>query len=318
MVGSMNLDHVARVQHLPGAGVTAVATSYRTAPGGKGLNQAVSAARQGAPTVMVSAVGADGPGDELLEVLDVERIERSRVRVAAEAPTGVALIAVAPGGDNTVVVAAGANGTVSPDQLDGFEWHPEDVLACQLEVPLSTVEAAMRAAREGGARTLLNPAPATAPLAPSLLALVDVLVPNEGEALTLAGLAGSGREASGTGAAASVAASAGQSLAALSGGAVIVTLGERGSLWCNARGEPVRVPPQPVRAVDTTGAGDSYCGALAAALAGGADLASALRRASAAGSLSTTREGAVPSIPTAEEVDAVLGAAGGPGGAGAR
>lgn len=358
MVGSMNLDHVARVERLPSAGATVPATDYRTAAGGKGLNQAVSAARQGATTVMVSAVGSDGPGEELLGVLDAEGIDRSRVRVAPDAPTGVALIAVAAGGENMLVVAAGANGTVAPDQLDGFDWRPGDVLVCQLEVPLATVEAAMRAAREGGARTLLNPAPAGGPLAPSLLALVDVLVPNEGEALALAaggaaaaaqaaaaaaqaaaagsggagaggagaggsdagGAGAEGAGAAGTGAAgigvageggSDAVAAAGRALAAESGGVVIVTLGEQGSLWCSASAEPARIPAHPVHAVDTTAAGDAYCGALAAALAGGADLATGLARASVAGSLATTRHGAVPSIPTAEQVDAALERSGG-------
>ena len=340
VVGSMNLDHVARVAHLPAPGATVPATDYRTVAGGKGLNQAVSAARQGATTLMVSAVGSDRPGAELLEVLEAEGIDRSRVRIVPDAPTGVALIAVAAGGENTVVVAAGANGTVAPDQLDGFGWRRGDVLVCQLEIPLATVEVAMRAAREGGARTLLNPAPATAPLAPSLLALVDVLVPNEGEARTLAGgglpagglpaggsVAGwsaaggpaaggsaAGRSAAGGSAAGGSATDAGRALAARSGGVVIVTLGAQGSLWCTASAGPVRVPAPAVRAVDTTGAGDAYCGALAAALAGGADLRSAVRRASVAGSLATTRHGAVPSIPTAGEVDDVL--AGGGDGAG--
>ncbi|MCL2395341.1 MAG: PfkB family carbohydrate kinase, partial [Acidimicrobiaceae bacterium] len=271
------------------------------------------------------AVGADRPGAELLEVLEAEGIDRSRVRIVPDAPTGVALIAVAAGGENTVVVAAGANGTVAPDQLDGFGWRRGDVLVCQLEIPLATVEVAMRAAREGGARTLLNPAPATAPLAPSLLALVDVLVPNEGEARTLAGGglpaggpapggSAAGGSAAGGSAAGGSAADAGRALAARSGGVVIVTLGAQGSLWCTASAEPVRVPAPAVRAVDTTGAGDAYCGALAAALAGGADLRSAVRRASVAGSLATTRHGAVPSIPTAGEVDDLL--AGGGDGAG--
>jgi ribokinase len=307
VVGSMNLDHVARVEHLPSAGATVPASSYRTAAGGKGLNQAVAAARQGAPTVMVSAVGADAPGTELLAVLETEGIDRSRVRVVTDAPTGVALIAVGPGGENMLVVAAGANGTVSAGQLDGFEWRPGDVLVCQLEIPLETVDAAIRGARDGGARTLFNPAPATAPLAPSLLAQVDVLVPNEGEALVLAGQLGPLGPPPAAGENPFVAAaSAGRALAARSGGMVIVTLGARGSLLCSPSEEPVRVPAHAVHAVDTTAAGDSFCGTLAAALAGGADLPAALRRASVAGSLSTTRHGAVPSIPSASEVDAVL------------
>jgi ribokinase len=292
VVGSMNFDHVVRVEALPPAGATISATSYRTAAGGKGLNQAVSAARQGASTVMVAAVGSDGSGATLLDVLDHDRIDRSRVRSVPDVATGVALITVAADGANVIVIAAGANGTVSPAQLDGFEWAPGDVALCQLEIPLATVEATLAAARAAGATTVLNPAPAPGPLPASLLALVDVLTPNEGEALSLSP-AGSPILAA-------------QALAATSGGAVIVTLGEAGSLLVADGADPVEIPAFPVAAVDTTAAGDSYCGALAAALVGGASLADAVRRASAAGSLATTREGAVPSIPTAAEVDALL------------
>jgi ribokinase len=293
VVGSMNLDHVVRVDHLPPAGATISATSYRTAAGGKGLNQAVSAARQGAATVMVAAVGSDGAGAVLLDVLDTDGIDRSRVEVRADVPTGVALITVAEDGANVIVIAAGANGRVSISQVDGFEWAPGDVALCQLEIPLATVEAALGAARAAGATTLLNPAPAVGPLPASLLALVDVLVPNEGEAVTL-WPAPSPTEAA-------------EALAARSGGTVIVTLGEAGSVLVTPGEAPTDIAAFPVAAVDTTAAGDSYCGALAAALAAGASLPVAVRRASAAGSLATTREGAVPSIPTATEVDALLG-----------
>jgi ribokinase len=304
VVGSINADHVARVQHLPPPGATVSATSYRTAAGGKGLNQVVTAARQGAPTVMISAVGEDSAGSELLGVLDAEGVDRSGVRVVPGVPTGVALITVAADGSNVIVVAAGANGTVDPSQLDGFGWAPGDVALCQLEIPLVTVEAALRGARAAGARTLLNPAPATGPLPASLLGLVDVLVPNEGEAAILAG----GEVPSGAGLerVRVLAAETGGVLAAETGGVVIVTVGERGSILVTAAGEITEIPAHRVVAVDTTAAGDSYCGALAAALAGGSDLGAAIRRASAAGSLATTREGAVPSLPTSAEVDALL------------
>lgn len=310
----MNLDHVVRVAALPPAGATVAASAYRTAAGGKGLNQAVAAARAGAPTVMVSAVGADGPGGELLGVLDAEGIDRGRVRVVAGQATGVALVTVDAGGENTIVVAAGANGSVSAGALAGFEWRAGDVALAQLEIPLTAVEAVMRAARAGGARTLLNPAPATGPLPAGLLALVDVLVPNEGEAVALAGGGGgAGVSAAGRAAAAgagavveaSAAGGAGRALAAQTGGVVVVTMGAAGSLVCRAEGgEARRVAAPPVEAIDATGAGDTYCGVLAAGLAAGVPLDQAVERASAAASLSVTREGAVPSIPTAAEVDA--------------
>jgi ribokinase len=300
VVGSLNLDHVARVPHLPAPGDTVAASGYRTVPGGKGLNQAVGAARQGAPTVMIGAVGGDQAGAELLAVLDQAGIDRGRVATVAGLSTGVALINVDVAGANMIVVAAGANGAVAASQLDGFAWAEGDVALCQLEIPWATVEAALRAARAAGATTILNPAPVAGPLPAGLLSLVDVLVPNEGEATALAAPSPAAPSILSP-------ADAASALAERRAGAVIVTLGAAGSLLARP-GAPVRlVPAFPVEAVDTTGAGDAYCGALAAALAGGAGLEAAMRRASAAGSLATTRPGAVPSVPTAAEVDALLG-----------
>ncbi len=322
VVGSINADHLVRVDRLPAAGATIPSSRYHRAPGGKGLNQAVTAARQGADTVMVGAVGRDDAGWELLRVIDTEGIDRRRVAAVPSVATGVALVTVASDGANVIVVAAGANATVSPEQLADFEWREGDVALCQLEIPLSTVEATFVSARAAGAVTLLNPAPATGPLPASLLSLVDVLVPNEGEAVILAALVPAGdavrpsgvsvvgapgdrSDAAEAGEAGDVGAGA-RALVAAGAGTVIVTVGSRGSVVVGADGAVRAVPAHPVAVVDTTAAGDAYCGALAAALAGGMPLDEAVLRASAAGSLATTREGAVPSLPTAADVEALL------------
>jgi ribokinase len=237
----------------------------------------------------------------------------------------VALVTVAADGANVIVVAAGANATVSVAQVDHFTWQAGDVALCQLEIPLPAVEAALAGARAAGATTILNPAPVAGPLPPALLALVDLLVPNEGEAAILAGPGPAADGPAGEGPAGDGPAGDGpagdgpagvgpaadglagpRALAASSGATVIVTLGAEGSVVVTPEGVTTRVAAHPVTAVDTTAAGDAYCGALAAALAGGSDLDAAVRRASAAGSLAATREGAVPSLPAGAEVDALL------------
>jgi ribokinase len=315
VVGSLNVDHVVRVDRLPAPGATIASSSYSTAAGGKGLNQAVTAARQGVPTVMIGAVGRDAAGWDLLGIVDVEGIDHRLVRAVPGVSTGVAVVTVAADGANVIVVAAGANATVSVDHVDRFAWRAGDVALCQLEIPLVAVGAALSAARAAGATTILNPA----------LGLVDLLVPNEGEAAVLAaggsagvepGSGGSGSGGSGSGGSGSGGSGSAWSgsdvlvgaraLAASSGATVIVTLGAKGSVVVTPGGEARQVAAHSVTAVDTTAAGDAYCGALAAALAGGSDLDIAVRRASAAGSLAATREGAVPSLPTRAEVDALL------------
>jgi ribokinase len=323
VVGSLNTDHVVRVDRLPAPGATIASSAYLTAAGGKGLNQAVTAARQGVPTVMIGAVGRDGPGWDLLRIVDVEGIDHRLVRAVPAVATGVALVTVAADGANVIVVAAGANATVSVSQVERFSWRAGDVALCQLEIPLPAVAAALAGARAAGARTVLNPAPAAGPLPPALLALVDLLVPNEGEAAILAGNGSGGGGGTGGGTGGGLGGELGgagsgrpgpieddlagpRALAASSGATVIVTLGAQGSVVVTPEGAVRPVAAHPVVAVDTTAAGDAYCGALAAALAGGSDLDAAVRRASAAGSLAATREGAVPSLPTGAEVDALL------------
>jgi ribokinase len=277
VVGSLNIDVAVDVGRLPAAGATVLATGGpRRSPGGKGLNQAVAAARQGASVAIVGAVGDDDDGRALLEGLRVEGVDTGGVAVSAEAPTGLALITVDATGANTIVVVAGANATVATPALGVV---PGDVVLAQLEVPLATITGTLQAAHASGATTILNASPPVV-LPPALLDAVDLLVVNEHE-VEVTGL---GRRAT------------------------VVTLGEHGArLHRDPDAIPEHVPSLSVDAVDTTGAGDAFAGTLAAALDGSLDLDlgldEPLRRASVAGALTTTRRGAAPALPTVDEVD---------------
>lgn len=277
VVGSANLDLVATTDRLPGPGETVLGRSYAEHAGGKGLNQAVAAARSGARTAFVGALGRDAAGDALREVLDLEGIDRSAV-ATVDVPTGRALIAVDDAAENSIVVVPGANGEVRADEMPDCS-----VVLAQLEVPVSTVGAALAAARERGAITVLNPAPA-AELPEALIADCDVIVPNEHEVGLLGGA---------------------EHLLELGCGTVIVTRGADGVEI--HRGDRVeRRAAGHVDVVDTTGAGDAFCGAFAARLAAGEDLDSAVEWAMAAGALATTVVGAVPAQPTAAAIEAHL------------
>lgn len=283
VVGSTNLDLVATVEHLPEPGETVLATSYAEHAGGKGLNQAVAARRAGADTAFVTCLGTDSAGSGLHRLIVNESIAAHVTD--HDGPTGRALISVDGDAENSIVVVPGANAHLTLGAVESFRRILERarVILCQLEVPLEAVEAALAIGKAGGARTILNPAPARE-LPSSLLALCDVVVPNQHEIAMLGGTS---------------------ALLDAGVGAVVVTLGARGIRIVTAEGD-MEIPPYAVRALDTTGAGDAACGALAASLALGDDITIAARRASAAGALAATRAGAVPSLPYREEIDALV------------
>jgi ribokinase len=275
LVGSINLDIVVGVDRHPAPGETVLGDDRQELPGGKGANQAVAAARLGAEVAFVGRVGDDDAGRRLRDGLAAEGVDVTHVRVDADAPTGVALIAVDRAGENTIVVSSGANARVSAADVEAAR----DVLAnaavtlVQHEVPEDAVAAAIAAA---GGTVVLNPAPARPIVAP-----VDVLVPNRGELEALAGRAGDPVELA-------------RSLDAAR--AVVVTLGNEGAAVIE--GSRVESIPAPrVDAVDTTGAGDAFCGALAQALDAGADLVEAARWAVRAAAASVTKPGAQGGLP---------------------
>ncbi len=276
VVGSANLDLVATTARHPAPGETLIGRDYAEHPGGKGLNQAVAAARAGATTRFVGAVGRDDAGRILADIASTSGVETSQL-LTVDAPTGRALILVADSGENSIVVVPGANDLCPP----GIP-QAGDVVLAQLEVPLSSVGATLQRAKAVGAVTILNPAPARA-LPPDLLECVDVIVPNQHELELLGGVA---------------------SLLDAGVGSVVVTLGADG-VRIHTRDAAIDIPTLKVDAVDTTGAGDTFCGYLAAGLAAGLSLERAARRGCVAAALSTTRPGAVPSIPNAAEVDGV-------------
>jgi ribokinase len=279
VVGSANLDLVATAARAPAPGETVLGHSYAEHAGGKGLNQAVAAARSGARTAFVGALGADEAGARLRRVLQLDGIDHAGVDILDGIPTGRALITVGDDGENSIVVVPGANGAVVVGSIPNAR-----VVLAQLEIPLDAVADAFRLARAAGATTVLNPAPA-AELADALLSNTDIVIPNQHE---LARLGGSDR------------------LLRRGPRAVIVTLGSDGATWFSATGSTA-IPPVPVEPVDTTGAGDAFCGAFCARLAAGDPVEAALSWAAVAGALATTVAGAVPSLPRVAAIQARLG-----------
>lgn len=297
VAGSINMDVVATADRHPKVGETVAGRQVLYFPGGKGANQAVAASRLGARTTLIGRLGKDSFGSELKAFLGEQGIDLGYVVETAEAHTGTAIITVAEA-DNTIVVIPGANGLVCADDVEVVPLLAGDVAVSQFEIPLPAIAAFFRRARAAGATTLLNPAPARA-MPRELLALVDILVLNETE---LGFLARS--ELSESDEAARIIAVARQ-LQAREDQTICVTLGKRGVLALAGR-EEIAVQGRAVKALDTTGAGDCFVGALAAQLADGAALRTALAFANAAASISVQRMGAGPSMPTAKEVAAVL------------
>jgi ribokinase len=284
VLGSINMDLVARVPALPRPGDTVLADRLLTIPGGKGANQAVAAARLGARVSMVGRVGDDGFGKELITGLEQDGVDTSGVAVDKSEPSGVALIIVESGGQNVIAVAAGANSTVGEQEVkrlrDGL--GPDDVVVVQLEIPLVAVLAAIRIAHEVGARVILNAAPSAA-LVGQQVPAVDLLIVNESEAAELGGP--QLRE---------------------SVGALAVTLGAAGSVLYE-KDQVTHIEPQSVEAVDATAAGDALVGAAAFSLAGGSSMEDAVRLGGAAGAAAVTKVGARPSLPGPDDLRRLFG-----------
>ncbi|MFD9790587.1 ribokinase [Streptomyces sp. NPDC059070] len=288
VLGSTNMDLVAYVTAAPRRGETVTGLAFRTVPGGKGANQAVAAARAGGDVAMIGAVGTDEFGPRLRTSLDSSGVDTDLLRTT-EGPSGTAHIVVDAQGGNAIVVIPGANASVTHlGPGDEAAIAAAEALLLQLELPMATVVEGASAARRHGVRTVLTPSPVQ-PLPPELLAATDLLVANEYEATTLTGAAD--------------AKAAVRALLDLVPAAV-VTLGARGSLYAARGGEPLAVAAPEVTAVDTTGAGDTFVGALAVALGEGRTTPDALAWASAAAALSVQRPGAATSMPYRAEIDA--------------
>jgi ribokinase len=289
VVGSLNMDLVIRVPELPGPGETVPGGDLFRNPGGKGANQAVAAARLGRRVAMVGCVGDDDAGRALLASLEANGVDRSRVRVVDGVPSGTALITVSEDGENQIVVSPGANARLTEGDVAAAEaaLRAARVTLVQLEVPLEAVAAA---ARTAGGRVVLNPAPVR-DLPDELLGLLDVLVPNRVELAQLAG-----------GPVPQTVDEAVRLAGRLPARAVVVTLGADGALVVED-GQAGHVPAVPVRPVDTTAAGDAFCAGLADALAGGAGLRDAARRAVRVAAAACLRQGAQASLPTPAELE---------------
>ncbi|RSN58947.1 ribokinase [Amycolatopsis sp. WAC 04182] len=280
VIGSANADLVVPVDRRPGGGETVLGGDTVLSPGGKGANTAVAAARLGADVALLGAVGDDPYGELLKRSLAESGVNTESLRTS-ERPTGIAYITVTPDGENSILVSPGANSALRPENvdLDGAE-----VVVLSLEIPLETVEHAVAKAVESGVKTLLNLSPA-AELSAKTLQGLDVLLVNEHEAAFLLGGEADFPK-----------------LLDLGPKAAVVTLGAKGAAVVTADGV-TEVPSPKVEAVDTTGAGDAFAGALATSLAKGDELADAARKAVKVAAITVTRQGAQPSYPTASELE---------------
>lgn len=297
VAGSINMDVVATAERHPRIGETVAGQAVMYFPGGKGANQAVASAKLGTPTALIGRLGGDAFGAELRSFLRDQGVDLALVKISERTHSGTAIITIAEA-DNTIVVIPGANGEVSADDVAHAPLSSGDVAVSQFEIPLPAISAFFHRARAAGATTLLNPAPART-VEPALLDLIDILVLNETELGLLAEIdIGEGDDE----------AHIIQAAKALQAGrhqTICITLGKRGVLAVTPD-ETIRVAGRAVQAVDTTGAGDCFVGALSARLASGAALREAINYANAAAAISVQRMGAGPSMPTAAEVDAII------------
>ena len=296
VVGSLNMDLVVNTPRIPALGETVLGSGFFTAPGGKGANQAVAAARLGGSVVMAGCAGDDIFGQELLQNLADNGVNTENIRLLDNTPTGIAMITVKDG-DNFIIVDPGANARLTPDMIDGVEELIKEsfIIVIQLEIPVETVEKTIRLAKKHGTAVLLNPAPAIY-MPDELLQKVDIITPNEKECEFLTGMAVNCVE------------DAKAALLLLKSRGipqVIVTLGSGGVVY-NSGDAVLHKPACQVRAVDTTAAGDAFTGALAVALAEGKNIDEAVEFAGITGALTVTKSGAQKSLPSKKEVEDFL------------
>lgn len=297
VLGSINADHILNLAHFPRPGETVIGQKYQIAFGGKGANQAVAAGRAGADIAFIACVGADDIGERVCQQLAQDKIDTQPVEVIEGESTGVAMIFVNGEGENNIGIYSGANAALTPAYVARHQQvvAGADALLMQLESPLDSVVAAASLARQHQTQVILNPAPATA-LPDSLLALVDVITPNETEAEILTGIAVRNDE------------DAARAAAALHNKGiptVLITLGRRG-VWLSEKGQGQRVAGFDVKAVDTIAAGDTFNGAFITARLEGKAMLDAVRFAHAAAAIAVTRSGAQPSVPWRAEIDDFL------------
>lgn len=297
IVGSFMMDLVLRASRRPGPGETVIGKSFEVFLGGKGFNQAVAAARSGASTAMVGALGADDFGSQFRACLEREGIDATAVRMTSGAGTGVAMPLVEDSGENSIVIVPRANHDLTVDDIGAAKevLANSRVVLLQLELPVPVVREAAQLAHAVGATVVLNPAPAVADLA-DFAGLVDYVIPNVNEATKLTGV-----DCNGEGAARAAKAVMKQTGAR----GVVITLGARGALVVD-NGTVELVDGHSMTCVDSVGAGDAFCGALATELASGADLAAAVAYGNAAGALAVLTPGAEPSMPRRQAIDKLL------------
>ncbi len=294
VIGSSNTDMVIRSQKMPRPGETVLGGDFMMNQGGKGANQAVAVAKLGGNTMFIGKIGNDIFGKQTVEMLGKLGIDTTHVTIS-DRPSGVALINVDASGENSIAVASGANADLTPADIDAAENDIANaaLIIMQLESPLETVEYAAKVAKKHGVTVILNPAPAPAqPLSASLLENVDIIIPNKTEAEIISGIEISDEESEQR---------AINAIHAMGIKTVIFTLGSKGALLCED-GTSQLIPTFKVKAIDTTAAGDTFCGAFCVAISEGRPIRDAILFANRAGSISVTRMGAQQSIPTRDEI----------------
>ena len=290
--GSINLDLVVEVPHLPARGETVIGNRFFSVAGGKAANQAVAVAKLGTPVYLIGQVGDDGFGRTLLDNLQNAGVETSGITINPHTHSGIASIVVDEQGDNTIACAAGANSLVREQELEQFQslLPQAKVVLLELGIPMATVLAAARQARANNCLIILDPAPAQSSLPDELYQLVDIITPNEVEASQLVGFTVDGI---------TTARQAASFLHQMGAKNVIITLGSQGA-FCSTPGENFWIKPIPTKVIDTVAAGDAFNGGLATALASGKSLKEAVKWGTVAGTLAVTKQGAQSSLPSKE------------------